>query len=46
MLLTKFYNLKDIRVLATDIDLGAIEKAKIGIYDEKALRNLPREFIR
>lgn len=45
MLLTKFYNLKDIRVLATDIDLGAIEKAKIGIYDEKALRNLPREFI-
>jgi len=45
MLLTKFFNLKDIKVLATDIDLGAIEKAKIGIYDEKALKNLPKEFI-
>ena len=45
MLLTKFYDLKDIKVLATDIDLGAIEKAKIGIYDEKALKNLPKNFI-
>jgi len=45
MLLTKFYNLNNIKVLATDIDLGAIEKAKIGIYDEKALKNLPKEFI-
>ncbi len=45
MLLTKFFDLKNIKVLATDIDLGAIEKAKIGIYDEKALKNLPKEFI-
>ncbi len=44
MLLSKFYNLRDIEVLATDIDLGAIEKAKKGIYTEKALANLPREF--
>ncbi len=45
MLLTNFLNLKDIKLLATDIDLGAIEKAKIGIYNEKSIKNLPREFI-
>ncbi|QQY80657.1 CheR-type MCP methyltransferase [Keratinibaculum paraultunense] len=44
MLLSKFYDLKDIKVLASDIDEEAIEKAKLGIYSEKALVNLPKEF--
>lgn len=44
MLLSKFYNLRDIEILATDIDMGAIDKAKAGIYTEKALENLPKEF--
>lgn len=44
MLMTKFYNLNEIKVLATDIDNGAIEKAKVGLYSEKALVNLPIEF--
>lgn len=44
MLLSKFFDLKDINVLATDIDLEAINKAKIGIYNEKSLENLPEEF--
>lgn len=44
MLLSKFYNLKDIKILATDIDLGAIEKAKIGIYNEKSLQNVHSDF--
>ncbi|NLW22480.1 MAG: protein-glutamate O-methyltransferase CheR [Tissierellia bacterium] len=44
MLLTKFYNLNQIEVLASDIDEGAIEKAKIGLYGEKALANLPGQF--
>lgn len=44
MLLTKFFDLKDIKVLATDIDLGAIEKAKLGMYSEKSLQYLPDEF--
>ncbi len=43
MLLNKFYKLNEIKVLATDIDEGAIEKAKIGLYSEKALLNLPIE---
>jgi len=45
MLLTNFFNLKDIKVLATDIDLGAIEKAKIGVYNEKSIKNLPKQFV-
>ena len=44
MLLSKFYNLRDIKVIATDIDKGAIQKAKIGIYSEKSLQSLPNEF--
>ena len=44
MLLNKFFALKDIKVLATDIDLGAINKAKFGLYNEKSLDNLPKEF--
>lgn len=44
MLMTKFYNLNEIEILATDIDDEAIEKAKIGLYSNKALTNLPIEF--
>ena len=44
MLLSKFFDLKDIKVLASDIDDGAIEKANLGIYSEKSLVNLPDEF--
>ncbi|GFN37126.1 CheR family methyltransferase [Tepidimicrobium xylanilyticum] len=41
MLMNKFYDLMDINILATDIDEEALSKAKIGIYSEKALVNLP-----
>ncbi len=41
MLLTRFFDLKDIQVDATDIDLGAIEKAKMGVYSDKSLKNIP-----
>lgn len=44
MLLTKFYNLNEITVLASDIDDGAMDKAKVGVYSEKSLANLPFEF--
>lgn len=45
MLLSKFFPLREITVLATDIDQGAISKAKQGIYSAKSLENLPKEFI-
>ncbi len=41
MLLNNFYNLRDIKVLATDIDEEAMNKAKVGLYTEKSLDNLP-----
>lgn len=44
MLLSKFYDIKDIKIIATDIDLGAIQKAKLGVYSEKSLQSLPMEF--
>lgn len=44
MLLTKFFDLKDIKILASDIDVGAMDKAKLGIYNSKSLNNLPKEF--
>ncbi|NMB07993.1 MAG: protein-glutamate O-methyltransferase CheR [Tissierellia bacterium] len=44
MLLNKFYSLRDIKILATDIDEEAMNKAKIGLYTEKSLENLPPGF--
>lgn len=44
MLLSKFYDLRRIKVIASDIDDGAMDKAKLGLYTEKSLDDLPREF--
>ncbi|MBS4539938.1 protein-glutamate O-methyltransferase CheR [Clostridium sp. D2Q-11] len=44
MLLSKFTSLSNVSVLATDIDESAIEKAKLGLYSEKSLKELPTEF--
>ena len=45
MLLSKFLPLSSIRVLATDIDNEAINKAKEGVYAENSIRSLPKEFL-
>lgn len=45
MLLSKFLDLYQIKILATDIDIGAINKAKTGTYSEKSLINLPNDFV-
>lgn len=44
MLLTKFFPLRQIKVIATDIDKQILAKAKLGLYDEKSLQGLPQEF--
>lgn len=44
MMMSNFFPLNRIKVLATDIDEEAINKAKQGLYTEKSLDNLPREF--
>lgn len=45
MLMSKFMDLSNIKIIATDIDNGAIEKAKKGVYIPKSLVNLPKEFV-
>lgn len=45
MVLSEFMPLKDIKILAADIDLEAMAKAKAGVYSEKSLANLPKHFI-
>ena len=45
MLLSKFIPLNKIKVIATDLDRVVLEKAHIGLYDEKSLKGLPKEYI-
>lgn len=44
MVLGKFVPLNQIQITATDIDKQVLEKAQLGIYDEKSLKGLPEEF--
>lgn len=45
MLLAKFIPMNQIKIIATDIDKQILEKAKMGLYNEKSLRGLPREYV-
>lgn len=44
MLLSKYVPLSKIKIIATDIDKQVLEKAKSGLYHEKSLKGLPKEF--
>lgn len=43
MLLSKFMPLNNIKVIASDIDQGALRKANLGMYHEKSLKSLPND---
>ncbi len=43
MLLTRFFPLSKIKIFAADIDDEAINKAKMGLYREKSLENIPKD---
>jgi len=45
MLLSRFMDLSNIKILASDIDDGAVAKAKFGLYAAKSLESLPKDFI-
>jgi len=45
MILGKYMPLSNISILATDIDKQVLEKAQIGLYNEKSLAGLPKEYI-
>lgn len=43
MILSKFMPLSQVQILATDIDDNVIERAKIGMYPERSLNEVPLE---
>lgn len=46
MLLSKFLPLNRIKIIATDIDLQVMDKARMGLYNIKSLKGLPDEFLK
>lgn len=45
MVLTSHLPLRDISIFATDLDKGAIDRAKVGLYPERALKDVPRKIV-
>jgi len=45
MILNKYLPLERISILATDIDIEAMNKAKAGVYSSRSLKELPKEYI-
>ncbi|NTV89359.1 MAG: protein-glutamate O-methyltransferase CheR [Clostridiales bacterium] len=45
MVLNNFVPLNEISIYATDIDKEALRKAKNGVYSEKSLEKLPKEYL-
>ena len=44
MLLSKYVDLSNVRIIATDIDEKVLEKARNGIYSDKSIKEVPEEF--
>ena len=44
MALSKHLPLSQIRIIATDLDKQVIEKAKVGLYNEKSIASVPEEY--
>lgn len=44
MALSKHLPMNRIKIQATDIDIQVMEKAKVGLYNEKSLAGVPKEF--
>lgn len=43
MVMSQFMPLKDIKILAADIDLEAMNKARMGVYSKKSVVNVPED---
>lgn len=46
MVLSSHVPLRDISVLATDLDAGVLERAKVGLYPERALKEVPPAIVK
>ncbi len=44
MVMSQFVPLKDLKIIAADIDLEAMNKAKMGIYSKKSIVNVPETY--
>lgn len=44
MVLSKFIPLRNISILATDIDKQILAKAQVGLYNDKSIADVPEEF--
>lgn len=44
MVLAKKVHMRDIKIIATDLDEQVLEKAKDGVYGENSIKGLPKEF--
>ncbi|MFS0576741.1 protein-glutamate O-methyltransferase CheR [Sporosarcina sp. 179-K 3D1 HS] len=45
MVLSNHIPLRDISILATDLDVGVLEKAKVGLYPERSLKEAPTPIV-
>lgn len=45
MLLSELLPLNNIKIIATDIDKGAIGKAQVGLYSAKSIENVPKHLV-
>lgn len=45
MVLGNLVPLEQVKIIATDIDKQVLEKAKLGLYNEKSLKGLPKQYI-
>jgi len=46
MVLSSHLHIRDISIYATDLDIGVIEKAKLGLYPERSLKEAPAEVVK
>ena len=46
MVLSSHVPVRDIAILATDLDLGVIERAKVGLYPERSLKEVPAPIVK
>lgn len=46
MVLSKFVPLEQIKIIATDIDKQVLDKARLGLYNDKSLKGLPDEYVK
>lgn len=46
MMLNRHVSLDKIRVIATDIDTGAMDKARQGVYSSRSIKELPGDFLK